>query len=119
MALFDQPIRSTFGGITVDLASAPLTPGEHRLEIEGGFGGIEIYLPRYVQFTVEGGPELGGQDVHDGLGLWERLVNRVCDVLRLPKAVPDHAVANADPGKPIMIRFVISNLAGGLDIYRI
>jgi hypothetical protein len=119
MALFEQPIRSTYGGITIDLASAPIDPGEHRLEVEGGFGGIEIYLPRYVQFTVDGAPELGGQDVHDGLGLWERFVNRVCGLLRLPKAVPDRAVPNPDPGKQIRIRFIISNIAGGLDIYRI
>jgi hypothetical protein len=119
MMLFEQPIRSTFGGITIDLASAPIAPGEHRLEIDGGFGGIEIYIPRYVEFAIEGGAELGGQDIHDGLGLWEWLVNRVRDALRLPKAIPDQAVANPDPGKPIKIRMVISNLAGGIDIYRI
>jgi len=48
------PITSTIGGIEIDLASAPLEPGEHRLEIESTIGGIEIYVPRYVQIHRRG-----------------------------------------------------------------
>jgi len=44
MSLFKYPITSTIGGIEIDLASAPLEPGEHRLEIESTIGGIEIYV---------------------------------------------------------------------------
>jgi hypothetical protein len=119
MAIFDQPIRSTIGGIVVDLASAPITPGEHRLEIEAGVGGIEIYLPRYVQFTVEGGPTIGGQDVHDGLGVWEKMTNKLRSALHLPSTIPDHAVENPNPDAPVKIHFVIDGVAGGLDIYRL
>ena len=73
MALFDTPIQSTFGGVVIDLASAPIEPGDHELHVEVTFGGIEIYLPKYVKFVVDGGAELGGQDVHEGHGF----VNRV------------------------------------------
>jgi hypothetical protein len=106
MTLFDHPIQSLFGGIVVDLASAPLAPGEHRLEIEAGLGGVEIYLPRYAKFVVEGGAAVGGQDVHDGLSLWDRLFKRV-------------TVAPAGHDQPVLIRIVVDRLIGGLDIYRL
>ena len=115
MALFKYPIVSTIGGIEIDLASAPLDPGEHRLEIEATIGGIEIYVPRYVQFTVEGGAAIGGYDVHDGPGLWNKLVHK----LRIPGAAPVRAVDNPDPSQPIAIHFVIDGGIGGIDIYRL
>jgi len=65
MKIFDAPIESTIGGIEVDLASAPITPGEYRLELDATIGGIEIYLPSYVTFTIEGSAAIGGQDVHE------------------------------------------------------
>jgi hypothetical protein len=119
MSLFDKPISSTIGGITVDLASAPIAPGEHRLEIDAGVGGIEIYLPRYVEFTVEGSSAIGGQDVHDGLAIWDKLANKMRSLLHLPSAIPEHAVENPNPGQPVKIHFVIDGVVGGLDIYRI
>src|SRR5690606_6386731 len=103
MALFDHPIRTLVGGTVIDLASAPLEPGEHRLEIEPGLGGVEIYLPRSVKFVVE----RGGEDVHDGLPWWDRLVRRI-------KVAPQ-------PDQPILIRIAIDGerVTGGLDIYRV
>jgi hypothetical protein len=29
-------------------------------------GGVEIFLPRYVEFTLEGSALAGGRKVHDG-----------------------------------------------------
>ncbi len=118
-AIFDRPISSTIGGIVVDLASAPIEPGDHRLEIDAGIGGVEIYLPRYVQFTVEGGPGLGGQDIHEGLGLWDKLVHKVKDALHLPNQIPEHAVESADPAKPVKLTLAIDGVVGGIDIYRL
>jgi hypothetical protein len=115
MKIFDHPIESTIGGIEVDLASAPIEPGEHRLEIEATIGGIEIYLPRYVQFTVEGGAAIGGQDIHNGLPIWTRVLQK----LRLSNKLPARAVPHPDPAKPISIHFVIEGGIGGLDIYRL
>jgi hypothetical protein len=119
MALFDHPITSTIGGIEIDLASAPLAPGAHRLEIESTIGGIEIYVPRYITFTVEGGAAIGGYDVHDGPGVWNKLVQKLRSVVRLSASVPIHAVDNPDPSKPISIHFVIDGGVGGIDIYRV
>jgi hypothetical protein len=119
MAIFDQPISSTIGGIVIDLASAPIEPGDHRLEISSGVGGIEIYLPRYVQFTVDGGSGIGGQDVHEGLSLWDKLVHKLRDKLSLPNQIPEHAVASADPSKPVKLKIVVDGVVGGLDIYRL
>jgi hypothetical protein len=83
MSLFKYPIVSTIGGIEIDLASAPLEPGEHRLEIESTIGGIEIYVPRYVTFTVEGGAAIGGYDVHDGPGLWNKIAHGMRRAVRM------------------------------------
>jgi hypothetical protein len=119
MALFKHPIVSTIGGIEIDLASAPLEPGAHRLEIESTIGGIEIYVPRYVQFTVEGGAAIGGYDVHDGPGVWNKLVHKLRSMVRMPGVTPIRAVDNPDPSKPIAIHFVIDGGVGGIDIYRV
>jgi hypothetical protein len=119
MAIFDKPISSTLGGIVVDLASAPIDPGEHVLEIDAGVGGIEIYLPRYVKFTVEGGSGIGGQDVHEGLGLWDKLVHKVKDALHLPNQIPEHAAASPDPSRPVNLKIRVDGVVGGLDIYRL
>jgi hypothetical protein len=113
MKIFDHPIESTIGGIEIDLATAPITPGEHRLEIIAAFGGIEIYLPHYVTFTVEGGPAIGGYDVHDGPGIWNKLV------AKLGGNVPVRAVDRPDDTKPTSIHFVIKGGIGGIDIYRL
>ncbi|HEY4119267.1 MAG TPA: LiaF domain-containing protein [Byssovorax sp.] len=118
--LFESGRISTgIGGIVVELASAPIPPGEYRLEIEAGIGGIEIYLPRYVKYTIEGGPGIGGTEVHDGLDLWTKLTNKVRSALHLPLEIPDHAVAEADPEHPVKIHFVIDGMVGGLDVYRL
>lgn len=117
MALFTQRIESTVGGIVVDLASAPITPGEHRLEIEAGIGGIEIYLPKDVKFIVEGSAAIGGQDIHDGLPVWDRMLEKMKGWLHLPTQVPKHIV-EPPAGEPVFIRIVIDGAIGGLDIYR-
>ena len=119
MKIFDAPIESTIGGIEVDLASAPITPGEHRLELEAMIGGIEIYLPSYVTFTIEGSAAIGGQDVHDGLPIWTRMWQRSRSLIGLKNKLPARAVSHPDPGKPISIHFVIDGGVGGLDIYRL
>jgi hypothetical protein len=117
MKIFEHPIESTIGGLEVDLASAPIDPGEHRLQLEATIGGIEIYLPSYVKFTVEGSAAIGGQDVHDGLPVWTRFGQRLGSVFGIKPKYPSRAVPN--PGQPISIHFVIDGGIGGLDIYRI
>jgi hypothetical protein len=118
MALFTRPIESTLGGVVVDLASAPIAPGKHRLEITAGIGGIEIYLPRSVMFIVEGSAAVGGRDIHEGLPVWDRTIERVKAWLRLPTQVPKRAVDSGDPAHPVVIHIVVDGAIGGLDIYR-
>ena len=117
MALFRNPIVSTIGGITIDLASAPLEPGVHVLRIESALGGVEIYVPAYVQLTVEGGRIVGGHDVHEGLGWIERAERGVRRMFRMPNQIPQHVAAA--PSEPVSIRLVIDGVAGGLDVYRL
>jgi hypothetical protein len=117
MAIFDRPIESVIGGIVVDLASAPLAPGQHRLEIDAAIGGIEVFVPRYVQLTVEGGAAIGGQDIHDGMPIWLRATNKLKDWLGLSNRIP--AAAPPAPAEPIAVHLVVNGGVGGLDIYRI
>ena len=119
MRIFDAPIESIIGGVEVDLASAPITPGEHRLEIDSVIGGIEIYLPRYVTFTIEGGRVVGGKDVHEGRPAWLRAWRKLGSWVGVRPAIPDRAVPQATPALPIVIRIVINGAVGGLDIYRL
>ncbi len=113
------PIKAGVGGVTIDLASAPLLPGEYRLQVNRGVGGIEIYLPRYVQFVLDGTSVVGGKNVHEGLGAWKTLENRLRALVHLPSQIPDHAVAPADPERPVRITLVINTGVGGVDIYRL
>jgi hypothetical protein len=117
MALFRQPIHSTIGGITIDLASAPLAPGVHELRIESAIGGVEIYVPSYVKFSVEGGRIVGGYDVHEGLGWIGRARNSLRRMFRMPNHIPER-VAPA-PNEPVTIRVVLDGAFGGLDVYRL
>ena len=116
MALFDRPIRSTIGGIEIDLASGAISPGEHRLEIESTIGGIEIYIPKDVKFTIEGGAVVGCYDVHEGIPWPARLANRALRLIRLAAPLPR---ASATVTEPTTIHFVIDGGVGGIDIYRV
>ncbi len=118
--LFQQGKISTgLGGITLDLASAPIPPGEYRLDIETMMGGVEIYLPRYVQFTIDGNSVMGGKNIHEGLDWWKSMTLKFQEVFRLPNQIPDHAVAPISQEQPVTIHFLINTGMGGVDIYRL
>jgi hypothetical protein len=119
MAIFDRRIEALLGGLEIDLVSAPIAPGTHRLELDANVGGIEIYLPKYVKYTIEGGPVIGGEDVHDGFPWYERALRKVAALVRLPSKIPNQAVANPTPDEPITIHLVIDGGIGGVDIYRL
>jgi hypothetical protein len=119
MGIFDKRIESFLGGVEVDLVSAPIEPGEHKLEIETNVGGIEIYLPKYVKYTVDGGAVIGGHDVHVGWPWWSRLGRSIAKLAMMPSRVPNEAVANPTPDQPITIHLVIEGGIGGVDIYRL
>jgi predicted membrane protein len=94
MAIFEHPIWSFIGGIKIDLTSAPITPGKHRLQLMTGIGGIEVLLPRHVKFILEGGSLIGGYDVHEATG-----------------------DAGAEPSEPTTVRLVVGGFIGGIDVY--
>jgi len=120
MMLYEQgAFNSGMGGVVLDLASAPIEPGEYNLEINAGMGGVEIYLPRYVQFTVDGTSVFGGTNIHEGLGWWKTMLARFRGTLDIPNQVPEFAVAQADPERPVKIHFHINSGMGGVNIYRL
>jgi len=105
MGLFEQGVISTgLGSIVVDLASAPIEPGEYHLDIKMGVGGVVIYLPHYVHFTLEGGLMIGGRTTHEvGPEGWARLTQAVQGTVRLPAQAPDFVLAPPDPAHPVTI----------------
>jgi len=120
MSLFQQgKIETGLGGVTLDLASASIPPGEYRLEISTGMGGVEIYLPRYVQYTIDGASVMGGKNIHEGLDWWKSMTKKFQDVLHLSNQIPDHAVAPISQEQPVVIHFLINTGLGGVDIYRL
>lgn len=112
-------ISTAIGGITIDLASAPIPPGDHHIEISTVMGGVEIYLPRYVEFTVDGSSVMGNKEVYNGLDFWTALLKKFQDLLHLPSDIPSHAIAPADSSRPVTIHFLINTGMGGVDIYRL
>jgi len=112
-------ISTGIGGITIDLVSAPIPPGEYHLEIDAGMGGVEIYLPRSVEFTVDSHSVIGSKTVHEGLDISKKMTKKLQDLFHLPSEIPDRAVAPADSEKPVSIHFLINTGLGGIDIYRL
>lgn len=120
MQLFQQgKINTLMSGTVIDLVSAPIKPGEYRLEISVTMGGVEIFLPRYVQFTLEGSAIAGGRNVHEGPGVWETMKQKLRYIITLPDQPPDFAIAPSNPERPVRIHFVTHITMGGVDIYRL
>ena len=68
---------------------------------------------------VDGGPLIGGHDVHDGLGVIKTLEHKLRGTFGMSNQVPRASVPSPDPTRPTQIRFVIDSGIGGIDIYRI
>jgi hypothetical protein len=124
MQLFEQGrINTLMSSTVIDLVSAPIEPGEYRLEISVTMGGVEIFLPRYVQFTLEGSALAGGRNVHDGYyegpQVWETTRQKLRYVVNLPEQPPDFAIAVANPERAVRIHLVTHITMGGVDIYRL
>jgi hypothetical protein len=120
MRLFQQgAIKTLMSGTVIDLVSAPIEPGEYRLEITVTMGGVEIFLPRSVQFTLEGSAVAGGRTVHEGPQVWETMKQKLRHIVTLPDQPPDFALAPPNPERPVRIHFVTHIMMGGIDIYRL
>ena len=124
MQLFEQGrINAAMSSSVIDLVSAPMPPGDYRLEINATMAGVEIFLPRYVQFTLEGSAFAGGRNVHDGLydgsRVWETTRWKLRYVVDLPEVPPDFAIAPPDPERPVRIHFVTHLTMAGVEIYRL
>jgi hypothetical protein len=120
MQLFQQgKINTLMSGTVIDLVSAPIEPGEYTMEISVKMGGVEIFLPRYVQFTLEGSAIAGGRNIHEGPGMWETMRQKLRYIVGLPEQPPDFATAMSNPERPVRIHFVTHIMMGGVDIYRL
>ena len=120
MFLFQQsPYVAVMGSITIDLVSAPMEPGDYQLEVSATMGSVEVFLPHYVQFTVEGGVSMGGGNVHEGPGAWEVIKQKLRPQILLPDQPPDFAIAESNPERPVRIRFITHVTMGSVELYRL
>jgi len=120
MFLFQQsPYVAVMGSITIDLVSAPMEPGDYQLEVSATMGSVEVFLPHYVQFTVEGGVSMGGGNVHEGPGAWEVIKQKLRPQIMLPDRPPDFAIAESNPERPVRIRFITHVTMGSVELYRL
>jgi len=120
MRLLQQgAIKTLMSGTVIDLVSAPVEPGEYRLDITVTMGGVELFLPHSVQFTLEGSAIAGGRNVHEGPGVWETMKQKLRYVVDLPDQPPDFAVAPSNAERLVRIHFVTHITMGGIDIYRL
>lgn len=120
MFLFGQgPFIAVMGSVALDLVSAPIEPGEYQLEISATMGSVEVFLPHYVQFTVEGGLSMGGDSVHERPGVWEIIKQKLRPEILLPDQPPDFAIAESNPERPVRIRFITHIILGSVELYRL
>jgi hypothetical protein len=115
--LFNKPLTATVGGLLVDLLSAPIPAGQYQLNIDVKAGGVEIFLPRYAQFVVNGGAGFGGQSVHRGHEAWEKLTKKLSDPT-LPVNTPEDATREPNPEQAVLIQLNVHTGIGGIDIYQ-
>ena len=114
-------IATGLGGVVIDLASAPIPPGDYSIHISTVVGGVDIFLPRYVQYLVDDNSLIGSRDIHTGIKNWRKLVKLARQKeghLRLPEQPPEFVTAEFNPEQAVRIHFFVNRGAGGIDIYQ-
>ena len=120
MFVFQQsPYVAVMGSVMIDLVSAPIEPGDYQLEVSATMASVEVFLPHYVQFTVEGGVSMGGSNVHEGPGAWETIKQKLRPQILLGDQPPDFAIAESNPERPVRIRFITHITMGSVELYRL
>jgi hypothetical protein len=120
MFVFQQgPFIAVIGSVAIDLLSAPIEPGEYQLEISVTMGSVEVFLPHYVQFTIESGLSMGGGNVHERPGVWEIIKQKLGPEITLPDQPPDFAIAESNPERTVRIRFITHITLGSVELYRL
>jgi hypothetical protein len=120
MFVFGQgPFIAVMGSVMIDLVSAPIEPGEYQLEVSATMASVEVFLPHYVQYTVEGGVSMGGSNVHEGPGAWEIIKQKLRPQILLPDQPPDFAITESNPERPVRIRFITHITTGSVELYRL
>jgi hypothetical protein len=120
MFVFQQgPFVAVMGSVMIDLVSAPIEPGDYQVEVSATMASVEVFLPHYVQFTVEGGVSMGGSNVHEGPGAWETIKQKLRTQILLGDQPPDFAIAESNPERPVRIRFITHVTMGSVELYRL
>ncbi len=119
LAVFQEDFTSLMSGTDIDLATMPIPPGQYELRVNTTMGGVEIYLPHYVRFTMNGNSIMSGKNIHSGAKYWRKLTRKFKKVMTLPDYPPEFALTDFNPQQPVIIHLILNTAMSGVDIYQL
>jgi hypothetical protein len=124
LAIFQQDFTSLMGGTDIELVTMPIPPGQYELRVNATMGGINIFLPHYVRFTINGNSIMSGKDIHTGPRYWRKLVRKfrkqmTFNQMALPEFPPEFALTEFNPEQPVIIHLVLNTAMSGVNIYQL
>ena len=119
LAIFHEDFTSLMSGVDIDLATMPIPPGEYELRLNTTMSGVDIFLPHYVRFTINGTTLMGSKDIHNGARHWRKLVKKFKSQMALPDYPPEFALTEFNPQQPVIIHLVLNTAMSGVSIYQL
>lgn len=119
LGIFQEDFTSLMGGTNIDLATMPIPPGQYELRANATMGGVNIFLPHYVRFIVEGNSIMSGKDIHTGTRYWRKLARKFRNQMPLPEYPPEFALTDFNSDQPVIIHLVLNTMMSGVYIYQL
>lgn len=119
LAIFQEDFTSLMSGTEIDLATMPIPPGQYELKVNATMGGVNIFLPHYVRFTINGDSIMSSKDIHSGSRYWRKLTRKFKKQMSLPEFPPEFALTEFNPEQPVIIHLLLNTAMSGVDIYQL
>ncbi len=119
LAIFQQDFTSLMSGTDIELVTMPIPPGQYELNVNATMGGIRIFLPHYVRFTINGNSIMSGKDIHTGPHYWRKLTRKFRKQMALPEFPPEFALTEFNPEQPVIIHLMLNTAMSGVDIFQL
>ena len=119
LAIFQEDFTSLMSGVEIDLATMPIPPGQYELRVNTTMTGVEIFLPHYVRFTLNGNSIMSSKDIHSGAKYWRKLTRKFKKNMALPDYPPEFALTDFNPQQPVIIHLVLNAAMSGVSIYQL
>lgn len=119
LAIFQEDFTTLMSGVDIDLATMPIPPGQYELRVNSTMTGVEIYLPHYVRFTINGNSIMSSKDIHSGAKYWRKLTRKFKKIMSLPDYPPEFALTDFNPQQPVIIHLMLNTAMSGVSIYQL